>query len=116
MRLGVGQQQLVDLLGADLLGGGRCAHVDAWGFIAATAQKGDALDVDAAGKGADHALLDLSAINALEREQVAADVVEHLDGVAVQCIDLVAQLEQRHHGVGIDLAGAVLQRVDLGRV
>jgi len=77
------QQQLVNLLGADLLGGGRCAHIDAWGLIAATAQEGDALDVDATGKGADHALLDLSAIDALEWEQVAADVVEHLDGVAV---------------------------------
>ena len=58
----------------------------------------------------------ICAVDALKRKEVAAHVVKHLDGVAVQCVDLVAQLEKRHHRVRVNFGRSVLQRVDLGRV
>ena len=57
LRLAVVQQQVVNLLRADLLCGGGCAKVDAWSLVSATAKKGNALDVDTATLRADHALL-----------------------------------------------------------
>ena len=103
LRFGVLQQQIVDFLGADFLSGGCCGNVDAWSFIAATAQKGNALKVDAASMCAKHSLLDLCAINACKWKQSTAYIVEHLHGIAVERIDLVAQLDERHHWVWVNL-------------
>ena len=116
LRLGVGRQQFVDLLRGDLGRGGVGPEVDARLLVAPAAKERDLLIEDAGRKGADAALLDLRAVDALERKSSVADVVEHLDGVAVDRIDLVAQLDQSHHGIGVGLAGAVLQRVDGERV
>ena len=116
LRLGVVEQKIVDLLRRDLGGGRIHAEIDAWRFIPPAAEKRDRLDVDAAGVRPDDAFLDLRAFDALEREELAPDVLEHLDGVAVERVDLVAQLQKRHHGVGVDLGAAILQRVDGGGV
>ena len=92
------------------------ADIDAWGFIPATAQEGNAVDVDAAGLCADHAFLELSAVNACKGEQLAAYVVEHLDGVAVESVDLITELEQGDDWIWVHLGAAVFQGVDDKRV
>ena len=116
LRLSVVEQKIVDLLRRDL--GGACvdAEIDARRFIAPAAEKSDRLDVHAAGVRADNALLDLRAFDALKREELAPDVFENLDRVAVERVDLVSQLQKRHHGVGVDLGAAILQRVDGGGI
>ena len=103
MRLGVLQQQVVDLLSAGLLGGCRCANVYAWCLVAATAQECNGLDEDTTSLRSYNALLNLSAFDACEGEKFAAHVVEYLDGVAVESIDLVAQFEQSNYRVRIGL-------------
>ena len=65
---------------------------------------------------ANHTLLNLCAVNALKRKQCAAHVVEDLLRIAVEGIDLVAQLDECHNRIRINLRAAVLQRVDLHRV
>ena len=102
LRLGVVQEQIVDLLCADLLCSCGCADVNAGCLVAATAQKGDALQVNAASLRADGALLNLRSSDALKWEKVAAYVVEHLDGVPVHGVDFISQLEQGDYRVGVD--------------
>ena len=58
----------------------------------------------------------MSAVDACEREKLAAYVVENLDCVAVEGIDLIAELEQGHDWIWINLRTAVFEWVDLGRV
>jgi len=64
----------------------------------------------------DHAFLNLRALNAGKREELAAYVVESLDCVPVQRVRLVAQLEDGFDRVWVCLAAAVLERVDRQRV
>ena len=108
LSLGVLQEQIVDLLRADFLGGCCCAKINAWRFVASTAQKCDALQIGAASVRANHTLLNLCSVNALKRKQCAAHVVEDLLRIAVEGIDLVAQLDECHNRIRINLRAAVL--------
>ncbi|OBQ32555.1 MAG: hypothetical protein AN487_22145, partial [Anabaena sp. CRKS33] len=117
LRLGVGLQQQIHVLRGQRHTAGVGPEEDAgWLVAPATEERNALISEGAACVCADGAAHDLSAVDALEREETAADVVEHLDGVPVQRIDLVARLEQRNHGIRVDLAGAVLERVHLRRI
>ena len=107
---------MVDFLRGDLLRVGVGADVNPRRLIEAGAQKRHSLCEHTAGVRAGRAFLDLGAVNALERKEIPAHVVEHLDGVLVQRVNLIAHFQQRHHGVGVHLAAAVLQRVHQQRV
>ena len=117
LRLGVGLQQQIDILRGQRCAGGVAAEVDARRLVPAASEEREALVAkDAHGVRAHRAAHDLRAVYTLEREEVSAHVVEHLDGVAVDRVYLVAQFEQRDHWVGIDLRRSVLERVDGKRV
>ena len=48
------------------------------------------------------ALLNLSALNPLEWEQIAAHIIKNLNGVPVERVYFVSKLNQSHHGVRIN--------------
>ena len=110
LRLGVVQQQVVDLLRADLCGGGVGPDVDARRLVAPTAKEGNGFEEDAGRMGADAPFLNLRTFDGGEREEAAAHVVEHLDGVAVDRVDLVAQAQHRIDWVRVALRCVVGER------
>ena len=104
LRLGVGRENLVDLLRRNLARHRVRADVDAGGLVSAAAEEGDLLLVRAAREGADAALHDLRPLDALEWEADAAHVVEELNRVPVNRSDLVSRLHERDDRVRVRFA------------
>ena len=116
LRLGVGRENLVDFARRNLVRLRVQSDEDFRGLVPAATEEGDLLLVRAAREGADAALHDLRALDALEREADAAYVVKEFNRVPVNRSDLVSRLHERDDGVGVCFAARVLQRVHRERV
>ena len=62
------------------------------------------------------ATLHLRALVPLEWKTGSTNVIEYLDGVPIDGVRFVAQLEQGNHWIRVNLAGPIFQRVNLCRV
>ena len=115
-RQGILFQDLVDLSGRDLLCACVCRQVHTRSLALAISDHSDSLHKLTAGMSPNRTLLDLRPVHAVKREERPAHVVEHLNGVGVDRVDLVSELDQRDHRIGIDLRRPVLQRIDIERI
>ena len=113
---GVFQKDFVDLARCDLLHRTIGPEIDRRSLVETATEESDVVHEHRAGVRPNAALLNLRARHPLEWKASAAHVVEHLDGVSVQGIDLVPQLEQSLDRVRIGFRGTILERVDRKRI
>src|SRR4030042_158855 len=110
------EQDLINLLSTDLVCRSIGAKIDSRFLIAAATKERDRLDKYAAGKRADHALLNLRTIDSLKWEEVSTEVVKYLNSIAVERVHLIAQFDKCHNRIGVCFRRAIFKWVDLSWV
>ncbi len=102
----------VNLTSGDLLSVTARDEPDSRSLVTSSTDERDGFHEQAAGMCPDGSTLYLGSFYTLKRKQAASHVVEDFNGMPVERVDLVADLQQGHNRVRISFSRPVLEWVD----
>ena len=101
--LGISRQNLINLARGNLHRLRVLTHINRWGLATSRTYKRQCVIEHTHGVPAYCALLDVGTRDPGEREEIAAHVCKHLNGVPVDGVQLIAVDDDAHHRIRINL-------------